>query len=447
MVYERGNSKVESRTRYLRNSQSHMKLLLFTGLSASGKSTISSFLSEKRGIPRLDMHKIIHEIASDNRFERGRDWISNIGEERALKMINIEILKRTRQFEKEGCKHLIIDEVIDIDMTDRLSEFGSTNIIHIRANRNDRRHFMQKRLRTTNKEEARKEIKYIDVKKEKISNEESILQELSTQIKSSIDVRSEALSQLKDKFNDLDQFSETIQFGVEIDFSPEAQEKLSSRFNRKETSDYIEDSGILKIEIIREKPLEFMEAVYSAKQKVLSGQDRYECLVDVLTFVEEIRFKATMENDTIGGFSTSSMTEGKQALFALTLLLNKESDTWPLLIDQPEDDLDSRSIYGQIVPYLKEQKKRRQIIMVSHNANLVIGADSEQVIVANQHGDDRKNTNNQKFNYFSGSLEFTRTTDPGEEIILQSCGIREHSCDILDGGKAAFEKRKHKYNL
>jgi len=180
---------------------------------------------------------------------------------------------------------------------------------------------------------------------------------------------------------------------------------------------------------------------------VLVDENFQLCAKDTLSFVEEIRFNATMENDTIGGFKNSSMTEGKQALFALTLLLNKESDTWPLLIDQPEDDLDSRSMYFSIVPYLKEQKKRRQVIMISHNANLVVGADSEQIIVANQHGDDRKNRNNQKFDYLSGSLEYTKERDKTQEIVLLSCGIREHACDILDGGEAAFEKRKDKYNI
>ena len=72
------------------------------------------------------------------------------------------------------------------------------------------------------------------------------------------------------------------------------------------------------------------------------------------------------------------MTPGKQALFALTLILNESDDAWPLLIDQPEDDLDSRSVYDVLVGYLTERKRERQIIMVSHNANLVIGADSEQ---------------------------------------------------------------------
>jgi ABC-type lipoprotein export system ATPase subunit len=87
------------------------------------------------------------------------------------------------------------------------------------------------------------------------------------------------------------------------------------------------------------------------------------------------------------------------------------ADTWPLLIDQPEDDLDSRSIYDEVVPFLKEKKKERQIIMVSHNANLVIGSDSEQLIIANRNGSDRKNEDGKQFNYLTGSLEFTQDCD------------------------------------
>jgi len=154
-----------------------------------------------------------------------------------------------------------------------------------------------------------------------------------------------------------------------------------------------------------------------------------------------------MEGDKIGGFSEPTMTPGKRALFLLRLILAESDDTWPLLIDQPEDDLDSRSIYYDIVPFLKEKKKERQIIMVSHNANLVIGADSEQVIVANRHGSDRENADAKQFNYLTGSLEFSKIRDKDCKDTLLSQGIREHSCEILDGGKAAFELRKNKYNI
>lgn len=283
---------------------------------------------------------------------------------------------------------------------------------------------------------------------QEVTDKNNELRELSEQIKKSVNDRTAALKNLTTKFNATKQVDGKIGFGIEIQFNPQKFDALSGRFNRKDNSDFVDkDKDLLKIDLIRSDPHKFLEAMFSVKQKVLVGENFQLCAKEALSFVEEIRFSATMENDTIGGFKNSSMTEGKQALFALTLLLNKESDTWPLLIDQPEDDLDSRSMYFSIVPYLKEQKKRRQVIMISHNANLVVGADSEQVIVANQHGDDRKNKDNQKFDYLSGSLEYTKERDETQEIVLLSCGIREHACDILDGGEDAFEKRKDKYNI
>jgi len=141
------------------------------------------------------------------------------------------------------------------------------------------------------------------------------------------------------------------------------------------------------------------------------------------------------------------MTPGKQALFALTLIINESHEAWPLLIDQPEDDLDSRSIFKTIVPYLMRRKVDRQILMVSHDANMVVGADSEQVIVANRHGEDRKNRNDQMFAYLSGALEWTAPVDEQAEFILESCGIREHAIEILDGGEDAFQKRRDKYKM
>jgi ABC-type Mn2+/Zn2+ transport system ATPase subunit len=129
------------------------------------------------------------------------------------------------------------------------------------------------------------------------------------------------------------------------------------------------------------------------------------------------------------------------------LILAESLDTWPLLIDQPEDDLDSRSIYDEVVPFLKLKKKERQIVMVSHNANLVIGSDSEQLIIANRHGDDRKNEDGKQFNYLTGSLEFSNDHDKSCADTLKAQGVCEHACSILDGGKTAFESRKNKYQI
>ena len=143
----------------------------------------------------------------------------------------------------------------------------------------------------------------------------------------------------------------------------------------------------------------------------------------------------------------NQMSEGKKAFVVLMLLLDFSDKDCPILIDQPEDDLDNRAIYKELVKYLKKKKKERQIIVVTHNPNIVVGADSEQVIVANQNGTDTKNKNGTKFQYATGSLENTKETDEGIEIILEKQGIKEHVCEILEGGNEAFKQREIKYDL
>lgn len=266
-------------------------------------------------------------------------------------------------------------------------------------------------------------------------------------IKSEIDQRKSLLEQLSTNMNKADQSSlKGIKFGIEYGFDDESLEKVTQKINTRDRSEFI-DKGSIKIKDIRENPANFLSAIYSGKQKVNAGNDRKEVAQEILSLTEKILFIAEMEGDKIGGFSEPTMTPGKRALFALRLILDESDDTWPLLIDQPEDDLDSRSVYDEIVPFLKEKKKERQIILVSHNANLVIGADSEQIIVANRNGDDRKNKDGKQFNYLTGSIEYTKEKDKDCEDTLGAQGIREHACEILDGGKTAFENREKKYGF
>jgi len=155
-----------------------------------------------------------------------------------------------------------------------------------------------------------------------------------------------------------------------------------------------------------------------------------------------ISYELTYQNDTF-----NKMSDGKKAFVILKLLLEFSNKECPILIDQPEDSLDNRAIYNELVTYLKQKKKERQIILVTHNANIVVNADAEEVIVANQHGNDSKNKNNIKFQYISGSLENTKLKEPEIDITIKSQGIREHVCEILEGGTIAFKKRKHKYAI
>src|SRR6185369_6647333 len=110
--------------------------------------------------------------------------------------------------------------------------------------------------------------------------------------------------------------------------------------------------------------------------------------------------------------------------------LNNEE--WPILLDQPEDDLDNRSVYEDLVTFLKKKKIQRQIIIVTHNPNLVVGADAEETVVANQSGQEIGRENRKhRFEYVSGALEDAFEIDSAsEQAILFRKGIRQHVCEI-----------------
>lgn len=148
-------------------------------------------------------------------------------------------------------------------------------------------------------------------------------------------------------------------------------------------------------------------------------------------------------NDTV-----EEMSPGKKALVLLELLIGLEESKCPILIDQPEDDLDNRSIYYDLVQFIRNKKEERQIIIVTHNANVVLGADAEEVIIANQHGKDTDNAI-ARFEYRSGAIENDEVPkdESGNALpgILNKSGIQTQICDILEGGKTAFQLRQNKY--
>jgi Predicted metal-dependent phosphoesterases (PHP family) len=140
------------------------------------------------------------------------------------------------------------------------------------------------------------------------------------------------------------------------------------------------------------------------------------------------------------------MSPGKQGLILLEIILHLSNSQYPILIDQPEDNLDNRTIYSHLVNYIRKRKVCRQVIMVTHNPNLVLGADAEQVIVANQDGEGKDENGEYRFEYVSGAVECSFTNAEGKSV-LKSKGIREHVCHILEGGEDAFRKREEKYCL
>ncbi len=154
-------------------------------------------------------------------------------------------------------------------------------------------------------------------------------------------------------------------------------------------------------------------------------------------------WEITYKGDKLGEMST-----GKASFVILMLIIGLSNSKAPILIDQPEDNLDNRSITADLVYYLRNKKLERQIIIVTHNANIVVNADAENIIVANQKGqNDDNSTSLFKFDYINGAIENSFERIDSQTDILKSMGIRQHVAEIVEGGKDAFILREKKYRF
>ena len=132
------------------------------------------------------------------------------------------------------------------------------------------------------------------------------------------------------------------------------------------------------------------------------------------------------------GVDIQQLSPGTRGIVLLLLYLTIDTnDQRPLVIDQPEENLDPKSIFEELVEQFKEAKTRRQIIIVTHNANLVVNTDADQVIVASR-GEHKPNAL-PDIEYISGGLE--------------NPIIRDAVCGILEGGKEAFEERAKRLRI
>ncbi|WP_104493658.1 TrlF family AAA-like ATPase [Paracoccus denitrificans] len=132
------------------------------------------------------------------------------------------------------------------------------------------------------------------------------------------------------------------------------------------------------------------------------------------------------------GVDIRKLSPGTRGIVLLLLYLAlDDSDNRPLVIDQPEENLDPKSVFEELVHLFVQAKAQRQVIMVTHNANLVINTDADQIIIAeagpHPHGALPPIT------YKSGGLE--------------NAEIRKAVCDILEGGEGAFQERARRLRV
>jgi len=128
----------------------------------------------------------------------------------------------------------------------------------------------------------------------------------------------------------------------------------------------------------------------------------------------------------MGDKELNQLSPGERGTLLLVFYLLVDKEDIPLVIDQPEENLDNQTVYDLLVPCVKEAKQRRQIFLVTHNPNLAVVCDAEQIIWA-----DLDKKNNYVMQYVSGAIE--------------SRILNRATVDILEGTMPAFDNRKGKY--
>ena len=132
------------------------------------------------------------------------------------------------------------------------------------------------------------------------------------------------------------------------------------------------------------------------------------------------------------GVDIRNLSPGTRGIVLLLLYLAlDDSDDRPLIIDQPEENLDPKSVFDELVRLFVAAKAKRQVIIVTHNANLVINTDADQIIVA------------EAGSHPSGGLPPIRYMAGG----LEDVAIRKAVCDILEGGEVAFRERARRLRV
>jgi ABC-type lipoprotein export system ATPase subunit len=179
-----------------------------------------------------------------------------------------------------------------------------------------------------------------------------------------------------------------------------------------------------------EKVIEHLQADMRTAQKLKTGiTSQLRKNVDVKALYDFLWTFGYLEPEyslKLDGKDLSHLSPGERGTLLLVFYLLVDKSNKPIIVDQPEENLDSQTVYRLLIPVIKDVKKRRQIIMVTHSPNIAVVCDAEQIIHANI---DRSARN--AVIYTMGAIE--------------SPEINRYLVDVLEGTRPAFDNRDAKY--
>jgi DNA repair ATPase RecN len=318
---------------------------------------------------------------------------------------------------------------------------------------NWKKNFLDNKTKLEQEEEKIKlEAGTLDIKeiREKISKNEENLEEykreiekkdeLEKKLKSTFDLILTIRNEIKNiRETHLKESLEGLDVRINID-SYRNKEDFEKQFRELigKTKEFSSDIDKIVEDIFKGKFLEkrvlFIEKIKNIKNEkendlhnnlieIIKGF-KNEKMADIELLLPEdqviVKYK---QND--GGFKPlKTASAGQKTSAILTYILSREKN--PLILDQPEDDLDNELIYNLIVKSLKNSKNKRQIIVVTHNANIPVNGDSEYIVVMDS-------TSKEVKQLVADSID--------DEEIVKSI------CNIMEGGKPAFDLRNKKYKI
>jgi ABC-type lipoprotein export system ATPase subunit len=226
------------------------------------------------------------------------------------------------------------------------------------------------------------------------------------------------------------------------------QDQFLNKLNRQVRGTFsgIEESNQLLRRLLQEasfasaeEALAFAERIdQSLRADHRKGQDERETRLldqlrkgveplEVLDYLFGFDYLSPRYSLTYDGQEIGQLSPGERGLLLLIFYLLVDKDDIPIVIDQPEENLDNQTIYKILVKCIKKAKERRQVIMVTHNPNLAVVCDAEQIIYASC------DKATKRFAYESGAIEQPE--------------IKERVVQILEGTEPAFKNRQAKYRL
>ena len=231
-----------------------------------------------------------------------------------------------------------------------------------------------------------------------------------------------------------------INIEVSFKLNDDFYEKFLRHILKNKKGSFKEDGDALIRNILLDKNIndkdvvrEILEDIISKLQLDISKDepreisDQIKNVDEFYSFLFSLDYLQAVYELKLGEKSLNELSPGEKGTLLLVFYLMIDNEKIPLIIDQPEDNLDNKSVFQMLTKFIKLAKKQRQIIIVTHNPNLTVGADAEQVIYV----EIDKSNNQNLVSVETGSIE--------NQI------INKRIVEILEGTMPAFDKRKLKY--